>query len=166
MKLNSLEELLVDQLRDLHNAEKQLTQALPKLVAAASSPKLHDALEEHLGETEEQLQRLEEMLEELHQGVGRKKCHGMEGLIAEGAEVLKGKSEPSVKDAAIIAAAQRIEHYEIAGYGTARTFAEMLGHGRMVEILQRSLAEEHAADQTLNELAMNEINIEAKAAHV
>lgn len=162
MDLNSLDDLLLHELKDLHSAEKQLTKALPKMAKAASSPKLRQAFERHLGETEQQLERLERIFERLEAKPGRHKCKAMEGLIEEGSELIKEDGEPAVKDAALIAAAQRVEHYEIAGYGAARTYAEMLGHSEAARLLQTTLDEEKATDAKLNDLALSEINVNAE----
>src|SRR5689334_550179 len=128
MKMKTLEDLLAHELKDLYSAEKQLTKALPKMAKAASSDALREAFEGHLEETEEQISRLEQVFEKLELPSRGHKCKAMEGLIEEGKEILEEDMEDNVRDAALIAAAQRVEHYEIAGYGCARTFAELLGH--------------------------------------
>src|SRR5262245_49236146 len=167
MKLESLEDLYLDQLRDLYSAENQLLKALPKMAKGASSAELRRALEDHLQETQLQAERLEQILAELGAKAKGKKCKAMEGLIEEGKEVLKADAdEPAVQDAALIAAAQRVEHYEIAGYGCARTYARLLGQSAAASLLERSLEEEKAADEKLNTLAESSINLRAAQAGV
>src|ERR1700745_2682350 len=128
MELSTLEDLFIDELKDLYKAETQLLEALPKMAKAASSKKLKAGFEKHLKQTEGHLDRLEQIFEELEASPRGKKCKAMEGLVAEGAEVIEEDAEPEVKDAALIAAAQRVEHYEIAGYGCVRTYAKLLGN--------------------------------------
>ena len=161
MKMKTLEDLFVHELKDLHNAEKQIIKALPKMIKHCANEDLRTALENHLEETEEQLRRLEQIFEQCQLPIRGKKCKGMEGLIEEGEEVLEESMEDDVRDAAIISAAQRVEHYEIAGYGCARTFAEQLGHHEAAQLLQRTLEEEKAADEKLSQIAMEHINQEA-----
>ncbi|MEY2485204.1 MAG: hypothetical protein QOG67_3349 [Verrucomicrobiota bacterium] len=163
MKLDSLETLYVEELRDLYNAENQLLKALPKMAKAASSPELKQAFGEHLEQTQEHVARLEEIFEKLDKKPTGKTCKAMKGLIEEGSEILEEEGEESVLDAAIIAAAQKVEHYEIASYGTVRTFAEILGEEDAVELLQQTLDEEGEADQRLTELAEEVVNVEASA---
>jgi ferritin-like metal-binding protein YciE len=163
MKLGSLHDVFVEELKDLYSAETQLTKALPKMAKAASSDELRTAFEEHLKETEGQVQRLETIFEELEVSPKGKKCKAMAGLIEEGAEVIDMDGEEAVKDAALIAAAQKVEHYEIAGYGTVRNFAELLGLDDVVNLLQETLDEEAAADKKLTEIAEN-INVQAESA--
>lgn len=165
MRLDSLENLFLHEIKDLHNAEKQLIKALPKMAKAAASEELRQLLEEHLEETKQQLDRLEQVFEKLGKPVRGMKCKGMEGLIEEGDELMGEEGDASVKDAALIGAAQRVEHYEIAGYGCARTYAEMLGMMDVAELLQTTLDEEKAADQKLNQLAMSQINVQAQEQH-
>jgi len=162
MKLESFDSLLQHELQDLYSAEKQLIAALPKMAKKASSEELRNAFEKHLEQTKEQLERLEKIFKDLELTPGRHKCKAMEGLIEEGSELLKEDAEPALLDAAMIGAAQRIEHYEIAGYGTTRTFAEMLGHTDIAELLQQTLDEEKETDQLLTELAMTSVNVEAQ----
>jgi ferritin-like metal-binding protein YciE len=164
VKLQSLKDLFVDQLQDLYSAENQLVRALPKMAKASSSEPLAQAFEEHLEQTKTQASRLETVFEQLHLKPRRKKCKAMEGLIKEGSEVLHEDGAPSVLDAALIAAAQRIEHYEIAGYGCARTFATLLGNEEAVKLLNQTLEEEKQADTKLTELAMRGINQAAERA--
>jgi ferritin-like metal-binding protein YciE len=161
VKLNSLNDLLIKELRDLYSAEKQIIKALPKMAKAASSEALQEALLEHLEVTKEQAARLEQIFETLSISSRGPKCAAMEGLIKEGDELLEEDSVPAVLDAALIGAAQRVEHYEMAGYGVARTFARLLGQGQIAELLQKTLDEEGDADEKLTELAESEINVEA-----
>lgn len=161
MKLQTMEQLFVHELQDLHNAEKQLTKALPKMADSASHQSLKTIFSEHLKETEQHLQRLEDALSELGHKPTGKVCEAMRGIIEEGKEVLDADAQPDVHDAALIGAAQRAEHYEIAGYGTAVTYAKRLGHTKIAEILSQTLQEEHEADQKLTRVAEGEINIEA-----
>ena len=163
MQKDSLRELYIDELRDLYNAETQLVKALPKMAKGATNDQLRDAFEEHLRQTSEHVSRLEQIFEQLGEKASGKKCLGMEGLVKEGAETLKEEYGDDVKDAAIIGAAQRVEHYEMAGYGTVRTFAELLGESEHVSLLEQTLEEEKLADQKLTELA-EEINQQAAEA--
>ena len=163
MKLNTLETLYVEELRDLYNAENQLLKALPKMAKTASSPELKQAFEEHLDQTQEHVDRLEEIFDKLGQSPKGKKCKAMEGLIEEGSEILEEEGENSVIDAGIIAAAQKVEHYEIASYGTVRAFANMLGEEDAAELLQQTLDEEGETDKRLTELAEEIVNVEATA---
>jgi ferritin-like metal-binding protein YciE len=164
MALSTLHNLFVDQLKDLYNAENQLLKALPKMAKAAAAQELKDAFEEHLEVTRGHVERLETIFGELEISGKGKKCQAMEGLVAEGSEVLAEKGDPSVKDAALIAAAQRVEHYEMAGYGCVRTFATLLGYEDAANLLQQTLDEEGEADQKLTELAETVINVEAEKA--
>ncbi|MFO0889352.1 MAG: ferritin-like domain-containing protein [Isosphaeraceae bacterium] len=156
--MQSLNELFIDQLRDVHNAEKQLTKALPKMAKAASSPNLRAAFQEHLEQTKEHISRLEKVFEELGIKVGRKTCAAMEGLVAEGKEIIEEEPAPEVLDAGLIAAAQRVEHYEIAAYGTLRSFAQTLGHAGAARVFEQTLKEERDTDEKLTSLAESEIN--------
>jgi len=161
VKANSLRDLYVEQLKDLYDAEHQLIKALPKLAEASSSDELRNAFEEHLDKTRQHAQRIEQIFEGMGQKAKAQKCKGMEGLVKEGSEVIKEEDiDGEVKDAALIAAAQRVEHYEIAGYGTVRTYANLLGENEAANLLQQTLDEEKEADQTLNEIA-GQINVEA-----
>ena len=162
-KLETLDDLLLDQLQDLYDAENRLVTALPKMAEGASAPQLKQALKSHLEETKAQVQRLERAFEVLDQSPKAKTCEAMKGLIKEGEEVLSAKGDAGVKDAAIIAAAQRVEHYEIAGYGSARSFAQRCGHQAVADLLQQTLEEEGNADQKLTQIAEAAIN--PKAAH-
>jgi ferritin-like metal-binding protein YciE len=162
MKLESFESLFLHELRDLYSAERQLVAALPKMAKKAANAELRQAIETHLEQTEEHVKRLEKIFEDLQLNAGRHKCKAMEGLIEEGEEVLKEEAEEAIRDAAMIGAAQRVEHYEIAGYGTARTYAEMLGHTEAAELLQTTLDEEKETDQLLSELALSSVNVKAQ----
>jgi len=162
MELNSLQDLFIHDLKDLYNAEVQLTKALPKMAKAATEPALKQAFQTHLAETEEQIERLEQIFEELDESPKGKKCKAMEGLIEEGKELMEEDAEPEVLDAGLIGAAQKVEHYEIAGYGTVRTYAEMLGNDQAARLLQQTLDEEGMTDKKLNALAMQCINVEAE----
>lgn len=155
--LMSLEKALQEQLRDLYSAENQLVKALPKMAKAATSDTLRDAIESHLDETRGHVDRLQKIATILEFKPGGKKCKAMQGLIEEGREVLDEEGEGSVIDIALIAAAQRVEHYEIAAYGTARAIAERLGKTKVVHLLQDTLDEEGAADKKLTEISVNEI---------
>jgi ferritin-like metal-binding protein YciE len=161
MKIKSMNDLLIHELKDIYSAEKQLMRALPKMANAVSSPDLQQALEDHLEETKVQAQRLEKILTDMDIGLRVPKCEAMEGLIEEGKKLLEEDMEEQLLDAAIIAACQRVEHYEMAAYGCARTFAEILGKSDIVEILQTSLDEEGNADKKLTEIAMSQVNEEA-----
>lgn len=164
MPLDSLHDLYVEELRDLYNAENQLLKALPRMAKAATAPELKAAFTEHLTVTQGQVQRLDRIFTELGVKATGKKCKAMEGLIAEGKEIMEEDGEPAVIDAALIGAAQRVEHYEIAGYGTVRTFARLLGYTAAEKLLQQTLDEEGEADKTLTELAETVINPEAEEA--
>lgn len=161
---DSLDTLFIDQLQDIYDAEQRLTQALPKMANAAHNTQLQNAFQHHLTETERQVERLEQVFELIGETPKAKTCEAMKGLIAEGEEVIQAKGDDDVRDAALIAAAQRVEHYEIAAYGTARTFALRLGHLRAGELLQESLDEEGATDHKLTDLAESLINPQAATA--
>jgi ferritin-like metal-binding protein YciE len=161
MELSTLKDLYIHELKDLYSAEKQLIRALPKMAKAATSPDLAKGFEQHLEETKEHAARLEKLLKDHHQSTRGPKCKGMEGVIAEGAELIEEEADDEVRDAGLIAAAQRVEHYEIAGYGTARTYAELLGDKAGVKILQQTLDEEAETDKKLTKLATSTINIAA-----
>lgn len=162
--MDSLRDLLIDELSDLYSAEKQLVAALPKMAKAASSKNLKSAFLDHLEETKGQVERLNQIFEMLEEKPKRKKCKAMEGLIEEGKEVIEADGLPEVKDAALIGAAQRVEHYEMAAYGTARGLSETLSISKVVKLLQKTLDEEGQADKTLNDLATSEVNAAALAA--
>lgn len=161
MGVESLEELYVDQLRDIFDAENQLLRALPKMVKASSSPELRTAFEDHLEKTREHVRRLEEIFRTLGHPTKGKTCKAMAGLIEEGEELLSNDSDPSVRDAGLIASAQKVEHYEIASYGTLRTFAEFRGDREAAQSLQETLDEEYEADKTLTQVAESSINVQA-----
>jgi ferritin-like metal-binding protein YciE len=158
---NPLEELLVDELKDLYSAENQIVKALPKMAKAATSPDLKRAFERHLEETRRQVERLDAIAEAMDVRLTGKKCKGMEGLIEEGKEIIQEDLEEPALDAGLIGAAQKVEHYEIASYGTARTHATMLGLNKIAKLLQQTLDEEGKTDKLLTQLAENIINVEA-----
>jgi ferritin-like metal-binding protein YciE len=161
MKLNSLQALYKEQLQDLYSAEQQLIKALPKMAQTASAPQLKNAFQQHLEQTRGHAERIERIFRDLGGSPSGKKCKGMEGLIAEGEEMIKERGDPDVKDAGLIAAAQRVEHYEIAGYGCVRTYAHTLGMDQHATLLQQTLDEEGNADKKLTQLAESSINLEA-----
>jgi ferritin-like metal-binding protein YciE len=161
MELENLQDLYIHELKDLYSAERQIIQALPKMMKAASSHKLRAGFEEHLKQTQEHANRLEKILSNHRQSSRGKKCKGMEGVIAEGAEMIEEEADPEVKDAGLISAAQRVEHYEIAGYGTVRTYAELIGDNEAAGLLQTTLNEEVETDKKLSQLAKSEINVAA-----
>jgi ferritin-like metal-binding protein YciE len=162
MELATLQALYEHELKDLYSAEKQITKALPKLIRAATNGELAAALRDHLQVTEQQVARLEQIFAGLGKSPRGKKCKGMEGLLEEGAELLEEKDvDPEVLDAGIIAAAQRVEHYEIAGYGTVRAYAELLGDGQAVALLDATAKEEGEADKTLTAIANRAVNLSA-----
>jgi ferritin-like metal-binding protein YciE len=160
-KLATMDDLFIDEIRDLYDAEKQLTKALPKMAKASSSPDLRTAFENHLEETQGHVERLEEIFESLGQKGSGKKCAAMAGLIKEGDELASEMDASPVRDAGLIAAAQKVEHYEISGYGSARAHAQLLGHTAAVSLLDLTLNEEKEANRKLNDLAESDINNEA-----
>jgi ferritin-like metal-binding protein YciE len=161
MKLTNLHDLYVDELKDLYSAEHQILKALPKMVMKASASELADAFADHLKVTHGHVERLDKIFKMLEVSPKGKKCKAMEGLLEEGKEVMSEEAEPSVMDAALIAAAQRVEHYEMAGYGCVRTFARLLGYEKAADLLQETLEEEGEVDKKLTELAESVINVEA-----
>ncbi len=163
MKLESMRELLLDELQDLYSAEQQITKALPKMAKTSSSSQLKQAFESHLKETEGHVERLEKIFDLIEEKSKAKMCEGMKGLLKEGDERIKEGGEPEVVDAGLISAAQRVEHYEIAAYGSARTFAEMLNETEVADLLEQTLEEEKAADQKLTKIA-GTVNRKAEAA--
>jgi len=163
MEMQSLRELMIDELKDLYSAENQILKALPKMIKKADSPELKQGFEKHLKETEGQVERLDRIFEQLEQSPRGKKCKGMEGIIEDGKDLMEQDAEPEVMDAGLIGAAQHVEHYEIAGYGCARTYAELLGLDEIAELLEKTLDEEKATDEKLSELASN-INVQARKA--
>lgn len=159
MKLANLEDLFVDQLKDIHNAEKQLVKALPKMAKAAQAPELKKAFQQHLETTEAQIARVEQIFDDMQMSPGRKKCVGMEGLIKEGDELMSEEGvAPEVLDAVLIAAAQKVEHYEVSTYGTLRTWAQQLGKQRAMSLLDQILKEEARSDELLTKIAQSGIN--------
>ena len=163
MEIDSLQKLYVDELKDLYSAEKQILQALPRMAKKATNPKLRQSFEEHLEVTRMQVERLDKIFERLERSPRGKKCKGMEGLLEEGKEMMEEDMEPEVRDAALISAAQRVEHYEIAGYGTVRTYARLLGEEEDARLLQKTLDEEGETDKKLTLLAESSINVAALA---
>jgi ferritin-like metal-binding protein YciE len=161
-KMATLEDLYTDLLKDLYSAEKQLVKALPKLAKNARSPDLQKAFQEHLRQTEGQVERIERIFTELGGSPRGKKCVGMEGLIEEGNELMQEDTEPEVLDAGLIAAAQKVEHYEIASYGTARAWAQRLGYDKAARFLQETLEEESMANEKLTKIAESHVNMEAQ----
>ncbi len=163
-EFNSFKDLFVNQIEDLYDAEQRLTEALPKMADAANSNKLKQAFQQHLGETQGHVSRLETIFREINVEPKRETCAAMKGLIAEGEEMIDAKGDPDIKDAALIAAAQRVEHYEISAYGTARSFARRLGLTQAASLLQQTLQEESAADEKLTQIAESSVNAQASGA--
>ena len=161
MKLNTLKDLYFHELKDLYSAEKQIIKALPKMVKAATNDKLASGFQEHLEQTKGHAERLEKILSRHSQTMRGPKCKGMEGVLAEGGEMIKEEADEEVRDAGLIAAAQRVEHYEIAGYGTARTYASLLGDKEGEKLLQTTLDEEAETDRKLTSLATSSVNVTA-----
>jgi ferritin-like metal-binding protein YciE len=161
MKLQTLTDLYVHELKDLYSAEQQLIKALPKMAKAATNEELAAGFKEHLEQTKEHAQRLERVLSALRQTTRGPKCQGMKGIVAEGAEMIDEEGDDEVKDAGLIAAAQRVEHYEMAGYGTARTYAELLDDNEGVKLLAQTFKEEKETDEKLTKLAKSAINVSA-----
>jgi ferritin-like metal-binding protein YciE len=164
MDMQSLRDLMIDELKDLYSAENQILKALPRMIKKATSPELKQGFEKHLKETEGHVERLEKIFQELEESPKGKKCKGMEGILADGKELMEEEdAEPEVMDAGLIGAAQHVEHYEMAGYGCVRTYAELLGLNDVAKLLQKTLDEEKATDEKLTDLARN-INVEAEEA--
>jgi ferritin-like metal-binding protein YciE len=161
MQVKTLEALFLEELRDLYSAESQIIEALPKMVEGATDKELKAAFKEHLTVTKAQVKRLDTIFKQLGEDTEGKVCKGMKGLLAEGDSVMKEVTDPEVRDAALIAAAQRVEHYEIAGYGTARTFAKRLGHTESAKLLDETCKEEGAADHLLTRIAEGHVNADA-----
>ncbi len=161
-KMSTLEDLFVDLLKDLHSAEKQLVKALPKMAKAAQASDLQKAFQDHLKQTEGHVERLDQIFSDLEGSPRGKKCVGMEGLIEEGSEIMQANAEPDVMDAGLISAAQKVEHYEMAGYGAARTWAQQLGYDRAARLLQETLDEEGEANKKLTAIAESHVNMEAQ----
>ena len=164
MELTNLQDLLVEQLRDLYDAENRLVDSLPKMEEAASDRQLKDAFRDHLKETKNHVSRLEAAFKELGEESKRESCEAMKGLVKEAEQMVEAKGDPAVKDAALIAAAQRVEHYEMAGYGAARSIADELGHHKVAQLLQETLSEEGNADKTLTKVSESWINVQAAQA--
>jgi ferritin-like metal-binding protein YciE len=158
MAVKTMQDLLVDELRDIYHAEKQLTKALPKMAKAAQAAKLRQAFESHLDETRQQVERLEQVFDHLSVPARAKRCEAMAGLIEEAAEMMDEVKNPAVLDAALITAAQKVEHYEIASYGSVHALAQALGQREVADLLAATLTEEKAADEKLNKLALSDIN--------
>jgi ferritin-like metal-binding protein YciE len=159
--METLEKLYINELRDLYSAENQLLKALPKMAKGASSDELKEAFENHLAETETHVERLEQIFKDMEENPKGKTCLGMKGLIEEGSEILEEEGEDSVLDAGIIVAAQKVEHYEMAGYGSVRAFAQLLGQEEAAQLLQTTLDEESKANELLNQIAETTVNAEA-----
>jgi len=162
MEMESLKELYVDELKDLYSAEKQLVKALPKMAKNATNPELQQAFTQHLEETEGHVERLEQIFEMLGERAGGKKCKGMEGLIEEAKELLEEDASEEVLDAGLISKAQHVEHYEMAGYGTVRTWAQQLGLDEQADLIQQTLDEEGHANELLTQIAESSVNLEAE----
>lgn len=163
-EFTTMDDLFVEQIQDLYDAEQRLVEALPKMAHAATSPQLRSAFEQHLGQTENHVKRLEQVFADIGRQANRETCKGMKGLISEGSEIIEAKGDSGVKDAALIAAAQRVEHYEMAGYGAARSFAQALGRADLANLLQQTLDEEGQADKKLTEIALQSSNPKAAKA--
>lgn len=161
MKIDSLNELFVEELKDLYGAERQIVEALPKMEEAASAPELKQAFRRHLDETKQQAARLEEIFDTLDMEPEAADCEGMQGIIKEGEKIVTAEGDPDVKDAALIGAAQKVEHYEMAGYGSLRTYARILGYDEVAGMLQETLDQDGLTDQQLTEMAERSINIKA-----
>ncbi len=162
-KMRTLHDLFIEQLKDMNSAERQLVAALPKMAKSASSPELRQAFEQHLDVTKSQIERLNQVFDMVGASAGRKKCKGMEGLIMEGEEIMMEEGmAPAVKDAGLIAAAQKVEHYEIASYGTLRTFAQIMGHKEAGQVIQQILDEEGRTDKLLTQIAEKSVNMQAE----
>jgi ferritin-like metal-binding protein YciE len=163
MTVDSIEKLLLEELKDLHSAETQITKALPKMIQAASSPELKKAFEKHLKETEGQIERLDRAFEVMGKKSTNKTCEGMKGLLSEGAEMMREIKVGEVRDAALISAAQRVEHYEIAAYGTVRSYAQQMDQSEVADLLEQTLEEEKATDEKLTQIS-KKINSAAQRA--
>ena len=164
LEFNNFQDLFVAHIEDLYDAENRLTKALPKMADAASSSRLKQAFQDHLLETQGHVSRLEQIFREINLKPKSETCEAMKGLISEGEEMIKAKGDSEIKDAALIAAAQKVEHYEISGYGTARAFARRLGLTQAASLLQQTLQEEKAADEKLNNIAESSVNPQAAGA--
>jgi ferritin-like metal-binding protein YciE len=164
MKVNSLKQLYVEELKDAYDAEHQIVKALPKIIKAASTPKLREALQAHLEQTKGHVQRLEQIFDVLGEPAKAKKCDGLRGILDEGEKTISDGEQGPVLDAGLIAGAQRVEHYEMAAYGSLKTWAEELGESRAVQLLEKTLNEEKEADKKLTEIANSTVNAEASRA--
>lgn len=162
-EFNNLQDLFVQQLKDLYDAEQQLTKALPQMAEAANSSSLRNAFNEHWRQTQDHVRRLEQVFRGINCEPESESCPAMKGMIKEGQDMISAKGDPAVRDAGLIAAAQRVEHYEIAGYGTVRTFAQQMGRDDLAQILQQTLDEEGEADKMLTSIAQRGINQQAVA---
>jgi len=163
MELNTIKDLYIHELKDLYSAEKQLLKAIPKMAKAATNQELANGFREHLEQTKHHAERLEQVLKAHGQSTRGPKCRGMEGIVAEGAEMIEEEGDDEVKDAGLIAAAQRVEHYEMAGYGTARTYADLLKDQEGAKLLSQTFEEEKQTDEKLSKLAKSTINVQAAA---
>jgi ferritin-like metal-binding protein YciE len=161
MKMESLHDLYLSELQDLYSAEDQILKALPKVIEKTSAPELRTALQDHLEETRGHVTRLEQVFQMHGEEAKKQKCKGMQGVLDEGEELIGKDATPPVRDAAIVSACQRVEHYEMAAYGSVRTYAEQLGHERAAAVLQETLDEERNADRKLTDIAKNRVNIQA-----
>jgi ferritin-like metal-binding protein YciE len=161
MELNTLQDLFLDTLKDTYDAEHQITKALPKMAKAAHNPELKKGFEQHLSQTEQHIKRLEQVFDGMGKKATRKTCVGMKGLIEEGSELIKEDTEPEVLDAGLIAAAQKVEHYEISAYGTLSAYANLLGDSKSAKLFQQTLDEEKQTDQKLSKLAESSVNVQA-----
>ena len=161
MQIDNLEKLFIDLLRDTYHAEKQLVRALPRMAKAATDQELERAFTKHLRQTENQVQRIERIFKELGKTPQAKRCVGMEGIVEEGKELLQEDVDEEVLDAGLIAAAQKAEHYEIASYGCLKTYAKLMGHNKVVSLLDETLNEEKEADKILTQIAEQSINVDA-----
>jgi ferritin-like metal-binding protein YciE len=164
MPVKTMSDLFVNELRDVYHAEKQITRAIPKMMKAAQHQELKELLQTHLEETNGQIERLEQVFEDLGVNSRGKRCEAMEGLVAEAREVMEEVEDPQVRDAAMITAQQKVEHYEIAAYGSLVTMAKQLGHDEAAELLRQTLEEEKATDRKLTEVALNAVNLDAEGA--
>jgi ferritin-like metal-binding protein YciE len=160
-EFNTLDDLLMNQLEDLYDAEQQILDALPKMEQAATHPQLRSAFREHLNQTQEHVSRLDQVFSMMNYQAERETCEAMKGIISEGEEAIDAEGDPAVKDAALIAAAQRVEHYEIASYGTARTLAQQMGRREVANLLQETLENEKQTDQKLTQIAESSVNVQA-----
>lgn len=164
MKLDNMQALLIEELNDLYSTEEQIIDVLPQMISAVTSPQLKDSFQQHLQQTQKQKDRLDRVFREFGASPEHKKCKGMEGILKEGKDIAKAKGNPQVRDAALISAAQRVEHYEMAGYGSARTFAQVVGRTDVADLLQQTLNEEGETDKRLTQVAVDQLNEQAARA--